>query len=149
MYKPSIRINVTQQEWESFKIMKPQINFLSIIWTLTFVIYCISEESTAYRSSISFKTINLYLLEWWICTNFLYWRHCNLNFEVRPQKVFNRRRQKVFNITVFPTLNKRSSFEKNFISKKDVRWFRHCQLNQRIARKNNLYIDMSCLVWLQ
>ena len=125
------KINAALQEWHSSIGMKLKRNSLFIIWSLTSVKYCISEESTAYRSSISFKTINLYLLEWWICTNFLNWRHGNINFEVHPQKVFNRRRQKVFNITIFPTLNKRSSFEKYFISKKDVRWFKHCQLFQK------------------
>ena len=112
------KINAALQEWHSSIGMKLKRNSLFIIWSLTSVKYCISEESTAYRSSISFKTINLYLLEWWICTNFLNWRHGNINFEVHPQKAFNRRRQKVFYITVFSALNDRSSFEKHLILKK-------------------------------
>ena len=46
------------------------------------------------------------------------WRHGNINFDVHPQKAFNRRRQKVFYITVFSALNDRCSFKKYLILKK-------------------------------
>ena len=113
-------INQVLQNWNKhdsvteYHLNKDRTNVQFIIWTLTIVIYYVPEESMVCRSyrSTPLQTINLILLEWWIYTITENWRHGNINFDVHPQKAFNRRRQKVFYITVFSALNDRCSFEK-------------------------------------